>query len=237
MTAILLFILLLVTSFGVLIYFLKPTKTETAVEEHLATIEGSRGLGVNPDGTTILKQAPLSSNPMLDELLRRLPGVIGLASLIKQAGQTWQVGSVVLTSLIAFVLGSWIASFFMPTDVLSVLLGLILAVSPLVYLYILREVRFKKCDSLLPEAVDLMARGLRAGHAVPAVLEMVGREIAEPLAGEFRALINMRVPPHHFVGDSLANLSEGEMSLFAGNFGMQHDLQQEVAQLLPQLLR
>src|SRR5213079_2475373 len=48
--------------------------------------------------------------------------------------------------------------------------------------------RFKKCDSLLPEAVDLMARGLRAGHAVPAVLEMVGREIAEPLAGEFRAL-------------------------------------------------
>ena len=33
-----------------------------------------------------------------------------------------------------------------------------------------------------------MARGLRAGHAVPAVLEMVGREIAEPLAGEFRAL-------------------------------------------------
>ena len=188
MTAILLFILLLVTSFGVLIYFLKPTKTETAVEEHLATIEGSRGLGVNPDGTTILKQAPLSSNPMLDELLRRLPGVIGLASLIKQAGQTWQVGSVVMISLIAFVLGSWIASFFMPADVLSVLLGLILAVSPFVYLYILREVRFKKCDSLLPEAVDLMARGLRAGHAVPAVLEMVGREIAEPLAGEFRAL-------------------------------------------------
>src|SRR5207245_9106181 len=163
MTAILLFILLLVTSFGVLIYFLKPTKTETAVEEHLATIEGSRGLGVNPDGTTILKQAPLSSNPMLDELLRRLPGVLGLASLIKQAGQTWQVGSVVLTSLIAFVLGSWIASFFMPTDVLSALLGLIFSVSPLVYLSILRDVKFKKCDSLRPEAVVRLARALRAG--------------------------------------------------------------------------
>ena len=33
-----------------------------------------------------------------------------------------------------------------------------------------------------------MARGLRAGHAVPAVLEMVGKEIAEPLAGEFRIM-------------------------------------------------
>jgi tight adherence protein B len=186
--SVLLFILLLVASFGVLVYFLRPTKTETAVEQHLATIEGSRGLGVNPDGTTILRETPLSSNPMLDQLLRRLPGTTELATLIKQAGQTWQAGTVALVSLAAFVLGAWIASFFMPTDVLSIVVGLILAVSPVAYLYILREIRFKKCDALLPEAVDLMARGLRAGHAVPAVLEMVGREIAEPLAGEFREL-------------------------------------------------
>src|SRR5947209_18369361 len=106
MTAILLFILLLATSFGVLIYFLKPTKTETAGEEHLATIEGSRGLGVNADGTTALKQAPLSSNALLGELLRRLPGVTGLPSLIKHGGQTWQRGSAVPPWLIAFVLAS-----------------------------------------------------------------------------------------------------------------------------------
>ena len=52
----------------------------------------------------------------------------------------------------------------------------------------LREIRFAQCDALLPDAVDLMARGLRAGHAVPAVLEMVGKEIGEPLAGELRIL-------------------------------------------------
>jgi tight adherence protein B len=188
MAAILLFILLLITSFGVLLYFLKPTKTEAAVEQHLTSIEDSRGLGVNPDGTTILKQDPLSSNPAVDSLIRRLPGVFGLARLIKHAGQTWQVGSVLLASVIALVVGSWIASFFMPSNILSVLVGVLLAVSPIFYLYILRETRFRRCDALVPEAVDLMARGLRAGHAVPAVLEMVGKEIAEPLASEFRAL-------------------------------------------------
>ena len=188
MAAVLLFILLLITSFGVLLYFLKPTKTEAAVEQHLTSIEDSRGLGVNPDGTTILKQDPLSSNPAVDSLIRRLPGVFGLARLIKHAGQTWQVGSVLLASVIALVVGSWIASFFMPSNILSVLVGVLLAVSPIFYLYILRETRFRKCDALVPEAVDLMARGLRAGHAVPAVLEMVGKEIAEPLASEFRAL-------------------------------------------------
>ena len=188
MAAVLLFILLLITSFGVLLYFLKPTKIEAAVEQHLTSIEDSRGLGVNPDGTTILKQDPLSSNPAVDSLIRRLPGVFGLARLIKHAGQTWQVGSVLLASMIALVVGSWIASFFMPSNILSVLVGVLLAVSPIFYLYILRETRFRKCDALVPEAVDLMARGLRAGHAVPAVLEMVGKEIAEPLASEFRAL-------------------------------------------------
>ena len=188
MAAVLLFILLLITSFGVLLYFLKPTKIEAAVEQHLTSIEDSRGLGVNPDGTTILKQDPLSSNPAVDSLIRRLPGVFGLARLIKHAGQTWQVGSVLLASVIALVVGSWIASFFMPSNILSVLVGVLLAVSPIFYLYILRETRFRRCDALVPEAVDLMARGLRAGHAVPAVLEMVGKEIAEPLASEFRAL-------------------------------------------------
>jgi len=188
MAAVLLFILLLIASFGVLLYFLKPTKIEAAVEQHLTSIEDSRGLGVNPDGTTILKQDPLSSNPAVDSLIRHLPGVLGLAQLIKQAGQTWQVGSVLLASVIALVVGSWIASFFMPSNILSVLVGVLLAVSPSFYLYILRETRFRRCDALVPEAVDLMARGLRAGHAVPAVLEMVGKEIAEPLASEFRAL-------------------------------------------------
>ena len=39
-----------------------------------------------------------------------------------------------------------------------------------------------------PEAVDLMARGLRAGHGVGAVLEMVGQEVADPVGSEFRTM-------------------------------------------------
>jgi tight adherence protein B len=74
-----------------------------------------------------------------------------------------------------------------------------------VYLYIVREVRFRAFASLLPEAVDLMARGLRAGHSISAVLEMVGSEIAEPIGSEFRALQgeqSLGLP----IRDSLRNL-------------------------------
>jgi len=79
-----------------------------------------------------------------------------------------------------------LASLAIPSILLSLLLGIAAGSLPYLFLVMKRERRFRKCDAQIPEAVDLMARALRAGHAVPAVIEMVGREIAEPLAGEFR---------------------------------------------------
>jgi tight adherence protein B len=91
-------------------------------------------------------------------------------------------------SLAVAIVTGWIASLLVPSVGLAFLLALMAASIPFVYLYIMREVRFSKCDKLLPEAVDLMARGLRAGHALTAVLEMVGNEVGEPIASEFKRL-------------------------------------------------
>ena len=182
----LLFILLLIVTFAVLLYLLRPTATETAVQERLEHIEESRA--IEGDGSTILRRQPLSASPWLDEIIRDIPGAVDLARLIRQAGMHWQVSSVMLGSAGLGIFVAWMASFGVPSFFLCVIFGAIAAGLPLLYLYILREVRFRRCDALLPDAVDLMARGLRAGHAVPAVLEMVGQEIGEPLAGEFRIL-------------------------------------------------
>jgi tight adherence protein B len=184
---VILFAVLLISTFGVMLYFLRPTPTEAAVQQHLDNIEGAR---VAAPGTenSILRRDAFSSTPWMDDLLRRLPVAVPLARLIRQAGLSWHVSSVLLFSLAAFLLGGFLASYFIPLDWVNLLIGLALAFSPYLYLYILRELRFKRCDALLPEAVDLMARGLRAGHSVPAVLEMVGAEVGEPLASEFRCL-------------------------------------------------
>ena len=186
MAAPILFVLLFVVSFGVLLYFLRPTRAETAVEQRLAGIEETRV--VNSDGTTILREEAFSSNPWLHDLIRQLPGSLAVAHLIKQAGQKWQVSSLLLFSLLATIIGWWLASLVIPIVAISLCVGLALGISPYLYLYILREARFNRVDALLPEAVDLMARGLRAGHAVNAVLEMVGNEVADPVGSEFRAM-------------------------------------------------
>src|SRR5436853_5161593 len=110
--SILLFILLLIVTFGVLLYFLRPTSTETAVEQHLEHIEESRS--IESDGTTILKREALSASPWLDELIRDIPGSVRLASLIRQSGQRWRVSSVFFFSIILMVGVAWVASTAIP---------------------------------------------------------------------------------------------------------------------------
>ncbi len=183
---ILLFLVLLVLTFGVLVLFLRPTSTEVAVEQQLAGIQTARG---EPTAaTSILKSQGLSSNSTIDAFLRHLPFSQPLAHLIRQAGKDWKVGSVLGASIGAFLVAWWIGSLVMPTDILALVLGIMAAATPYAYLLVQRGIRFKKFDTVLPEAVDLMSRGLRAGHAISAVLEMVGKEVADPVGTEFRAL-------------------------------------------------
>ena len=185
MPPILLFILLLIFTFVVVLYLLRPTKTEAAVQQHLKNIQVA-----HPDSpvNSILKEEGYSSNPALSRMIRQIPGAVGTLDLIRQSGQQWDVSVVMSSSLLATVLVSWIASFFLPGILFAVLAGMMAGSVPYIYLLIMREARFRRCDQLLPEAIDLMARGLRAGHALTAVLEMVGNEMAEPIASEFRRL-------------------------------------------------
>ena len=185
MSPIIVFLLLLILMFSVLLYLLKPTAMEKAVEDQLASIKGSQSL--SGSRITILKENAIRSTAV-DELARSLPWAQGGSRLIKQAGHDWSFGSLSVSSLVAAVAAYGLASLFNASVVLSTLFGVIAGVAPYVYLYIVREIRFSKFSDLLPEAVDLMSRGLRAGHSIQAVLEMVGNEIADPVGIEFRSL-------------------------------------------------
>ena len=188
MSAPLLFFVLLVFTFVVVLYLLRPTKTESAVQQQLENIKDSREEDTTTAGPTILKVEGYSSNPAINKIVRQIPGAFGTLQLIRQSGRNWAVSAVMGMSLAAAVVGAWLGIFFFPGAILPVLAGIIAGTLPYGYLLVMREGRFRRCDKLLPEAIDLMARGLRAGHALTAVLEMVGNEIDEPIASEFRRL-------------------------------------------------
>lgn len=180
------FILLLTVCFAVIFYLVQPTKTERAVQRHLESIKVTQ-TDESQETVTILKEEGYSPNPAISQIVRQIPGANETLDLINQAGKTWSVSVVMGTVLFLILLIASFASLFVPSS-LAITAALVIGFLPYVYLLFTRERRFRQCDKLLPDAIDLMARGLRAGHALPAVLQMVGEEVSEPLGSEFRNL-------------------------------------------------
>jgi tight adherence protein B len=184
MSALLLFGLLFILSFVVLFYVFKPTRAESAVQRHLEGIEGAFTPSADP--SSILKEEKLSALPWVSDLLRTLPATFALLHLIKQAGSSWKVAPVLLYTAVVALLTIFLAILSAPNFGAVLCVGVGVALLPFVYLYIARMARFRRCTTLLPEAVDLMSRAMKAGHTVTSALEMVGKEIGAPLAAEFR---------------------------------------------------
>jgi tight adherence protein B len=184
MSLVLLFVLLLVLTFGVLVWVSRPTSAEADIQRHLSGI--GKTSGFDAEDSTILRQEALSAIPLLNDLLRRIPGVLNLRRLITQAGQDWTVAPVLLGSLVGALVAGWLASLFRVTLPLVVLVGVAVGSAPYAYLFWKRQARLAHFEEVLPGAIDLMSRGLRAGHAVTSVIEMVAEETPEPVASEFR---------------------------------------------------
>ncbi len=131
----------------------------------------------------------LSNVPALNSLLARRGAIAApLQRLIQQADVKTTVGVIVLSTcllfLTGFVVGDWATGYVF----VGLLLGAPLAAIPVSFLSFKRQRRTLKFEELFPEAIDLLSRALRAGHAFTTALGMVAEEMPQPIAGEFRLL-------------------------------------------------
>jgi len=146
------------------------------------------------DGPTpLLKRDVLSTISVWARLLARFDFVERMKSKIAEAGLKWSVGRVTLTMLLsgAITLAALQNVDSLPGAVVLLAAGLA-ASAP--YLYILRRrtARLMKFEEQLPEALDYLARALRAGHPFAASLEMLAGESQQPLSGEMRKTFDER---------------------------------------------
>ena len=205
MTPLLLFGLLLLLTFGAILFMSRPSKPEEDIRRHMTGIERLSVPG--EDGSTILKKETFSSVPWLDDFLHSFPQLHNLHMFIYQAGSKWSVAALLFGSFAAAIIVAWVASYLLPSIVLALLAGAAGGLLPYAYLYFSRMARFNRITNLLPETVDLMSRALKAGHTVTSAIEMVGQETPEPLASEFRIIFEQQtlgLP----IRDAMINLGE-----------------------------
>jgi tight adherence protein B len=111
-----------------------------------------------------------------------------------ESGLDWTPTRLAATIAVAFMIGA-IASAFIPVEspplaLRALATGLCTGAAPFWYVNKKRGKRLDALEAQLPDALDFLARSMRAGHAFTISLEMVGEEIHEPLGQEFRALFN-----------------------------------------------
>ena len=134
----------------------------------------------------LAREELLSEIPWVNRSLLKLAIPTRIKRTIDQADLNITVMRLVLFSLTAGVLAFLAVSMISTSWLLMGLLGLIAAVVPYVHVLAKRKKRMNKFLQLLPEALDLMSRGLQAGHAFTESLHMVSTEMPEPIATEFR---------------------------------------------------
>ena len=155
----------------------------------------------------LLRDEQLSQIPALDTLLRRSTRVSDLQKTLAQADISIRAGNFLglsaLTGVAATIL-AYVLSKRVEVAWIALLVGFVL---PYSYASIRRNKRFEKFEELFPEAIDTLARAVRAGHAFTTALEMITAEVSEPVSGEFRQLYEEQkfgMP----VRDALLNLTD-----------------------------
>jgi len=182
------FLLVLGLSFVVVLLVTRPTTAERIIAGRVAQISGSQAdVYSEPDDTLqIIKRHRLSHLPWLDTLLQQVALARRVQLLISQAESSWSVGGVLTGCLLLLVFGFGLGYYEFPNPLYAILPALVSASLPFLLLRWQRSRRLRAFTKQLPEAIDLMARALRAGHSVPAAIEILGEESLEPVRSQFR---------------------------------------------------
>jgi len=204
--AFLVFILVALAVFATISLYDQRSAQARLIKERLA--EERKGPERAPEEElALVRDEQLSQIPALDTLLRRSARVTAIQKMLEQAGIAMRAGNFLGICALAGVAGA-IAGYIFGKRVeiawVALLVGFVL---PYSYASFKRNKRFEKFEELFPEAIDTLARAVRAGHAFTTALEMISNEVAEPVCSEFRLLYEEQkfgMP----VRDALINLTE-----------------------------
>jgi len=172
-------------------------------------------LGKSAIKSDLLKAGDLEARPdrlsnvrALQHMLSHTKGLSApLERLVTQSGLKVTVGTLVMASLLAACAGYLLVKWLTYFTYLGLLAAPLVGAVPYLVVRRARTRRFEKFEEQFPEAIDLMARALRAGHAFPTGLLMVAEEAPDPIAPEFKLVYdrqNFGMP----LNDALKGLAE-----------------------------
>ena len=174
------------------------------------------------EGAGLVKTSHSGALPAFERLLAGSSRGSAIAMWIEQSGVKTSICGFIVAALLRMSVG-WIGG------------GMVGFAIPFLILKMKRTRRLRAFEEAFPEALDLMSRALKAGHAFATGLKMVADEMPEPIGPEFRKTFdeqNFGLP----LKDALANLTERIPNLDVRFFSTAVLIQRETGGNLSEIL-
>lgn len=212
---------------------------ETAVEDRLKNItnEGFASSIFDNDTTGIISK-PLDNLPgKLEEFVSKF---LNLRTYIEQAGMTVSPQKIIFMSIgLGFSTGI-IAAVLSPIKAVVPVFALIFGFMPLLYIIWKRKRRLQKFSAQLPETLELVSRALKAGHSLPAGIQLVAEQMADPIGPEFARCYeeqNLGIPLEETLEEMTNRVPNVDLRFFATAIILQRKTGGDLSEILDKIGR
>ena len=178
----------LLFSFVIVLFMLRPKKSEKAMEKRLQVLSLAAGKAegeVESDNIELAQKKSGKLSVKLGEYLQQFDFSSDLELLIIHANSKTTVGAIAGLSLVGALGAGFVAHVLvgvLPLDLAAVVGG---GAARYMLLKYQKSRRLKLFNAALADAIELMARALRAGHSMSSAIEIVAEQSPQPLSSEF----------------------------------------------------
>lgn len=172
------------------VWVIPATQREEVLQQRLRELRARSATRRRTGAADLLRQEQRGSLAFIGDfvswvgVLRRLQEIIEQANLRYRAADVFAL-CIALTLGTYFFLGLVGMDLYILRLVMSGMIGFL----PVAYIMRVRKKRLGKFEELLPDAIDLFNRSMKAGHNIQAGLETIAQETFDPVKMEFKKVI------------------------------------------------
>jgi len=174
----------------------------------------------------------------LDKFLYKFKLIRKLDAFIDKAGLKIDVKLFLLIMFTTSIMFFFFGMLLQRGISLSILLMVLGALVPLVFLNIRRTKRTEQFTEQFPNGLDMISRSLKAGHSLVAALEMVGNEMSEPVAGLFKTAYeeqSLGLPLKDALANMVSRVGTPDLRFFVTSINIYRNIGGNLSEILEKL--
>jgi len=220
------------------LYVLMAGKAKAALRQQVeGRLQEMRGVA-EADSGALVKTIVSGPLPAVDRMATGTPTGSALERWVEQSGVAVSLSGLLVASLLGALLCGLVGGVLVRLPLVTGACALGGLVVPFAVLRGRRVTRLRKFEEHFPEALDLLSRAVRAGHAFSAGLKMIGDELDDPVGQEFRKTFdeqNFGLPLQNALEHLAVRVPSLDVRFFVTAVLIQHDTGGNLAEILDNL--